>query len=142
MSRSNLRPSHRDNPDINITSLVDVVLLLLLFFILSTTFNRPTELHIELPEASAGADSKQAAPTVINVKIDQYGHCFVNDKTVKAVTVEILEPLLVAASAGRKDLMVQIEADARTPHQAVITVMDAARRAGLLQIAFPAIQEL
>lgn len=142
MSRSSFRTQRRDSPDINVTSLVDVVLLLLLFFILSTTFNRPTELHIELPEASAGGDNTQAAPTAINVKIDQYGHCFINDKAVLTATVETLQPLLLQTSAGRTDVTVQIEADARTPHQAVIMVMDAARRAGLLQIAFAAIQEL
>lgn len=142
MSGSAFRPRRRDTPEINVASLVDVVLLLLLFFMLSTTFNRPTELQIELPEASATATNDQSSSTSINVKIDQYGHCFIGQQAIKTPSVEILEPLLKQASAGRPNTAVQIEADARTPHQAVITVMDAARRAGLLQIVFPAIQEL
>lgn len=142
MSGSTFRPRRRDTPEINVASLVDVVLLLLLFFMLSTTFNKSTELQIQLPEATSTATNDPAASTSINIKLDQYGHCFIGQQSIPNPSVDILEPLLRQASLNRADIPVQIEADARTPHQAVITVMDAARRAGLLQIAFPAIQDL
>ena len=142
MSQSTFRSRRRDVPEINVASLVDVVLLLLLFFMLSTTFNRPTELQIELPEVTQKTTTnEQSTPPSINVKLDQHGHCFINQQTIKTPTATNLEPLLRQLSANRSDIPVEIEADARTPHQAVITVMDAARRAGLLQIAFTAMQE-
>jgi biopolymer transport protein ExbD len=109
---------------------------------LSTTFNRPTELQIELPEVTQKTTTnEQSTPPSINVKLDQHGHCFINQQTIKTPTATNLEPLLRQLSVNRSDIPVEIEADARTPHQAVITVMDAARRAGLLQIAFTAMQE-
>jgi biopolymer transport protein ExbD len=140
MSRSVLRPKRREDPELNITSLVDVVFLLLVFFMLSTTFNRPTELQIELPEASAKASDQPLQ--LIHINIDRDGRYLVEQQKIGGTDVEPLEQTLQQAVKGRQDITVQINADAHTPHQAVITAMDAARRVGLLRIAFGAVQAL
>jgi len=131
---TNLRPRRRETPDLNMTSLIDVVLLLLVFFMLSTTFNRSAELHIELPHA--GAESRDPGPTPIDLTIDREGRYYVDRQEVLGSSAEVLQVALRQALKGRSEVTVQISADARTHHQAVITAMDAAGQAGLLHIAF------
>lgn len=133
MNGANLRPRRRDAPELNMTSLIDVVLLLLVFFMLSTTFNRFAELRIDLPHASAEADDQ--ASHLIDLTIDREGRYYVDRQKVTNASVEVLQSALRQAIKGRKAVVVQISADGQTPHQAVVTAMDAARQAGLLHIA-------
>ncbi|KOR29314.1 hypothetical protein TI03_02610 [Achromatium sp. WMS1] len=140
MARSILRPKQRKEPELNITSLVDVVLLLLIFFMLSTTFNRPTKLKIQLPEASVKASNDRLK--FIHINIDRNGRYTVDNKLVTTSVPQALKQAMQQTIKGRKEITVQINADAQAPHQAVITVMDVARHLGLLQIAFGAIQTL
>jgi biopolymer transport protein ExbD len=139
MNGTNLRPRRRETPDLNMTSLIDVVLLLLVFFMLSTTFNRFAELHVELPYASAETHDQDSRP--IDLTIDREGRYYVNRREVEGRSAEVLNLALKQALQGRSDVVVQISADARTQHQAVITAMDAARQAGLLHIAFATAQD-
>lgn len=131
-----LRHSKKEAPEVNITPLIDVVFLLLIFFMVSTTFQREAELSIELPEASS-----QAQPTEdqrIEVAIDASGRYFVDGRPLINRQPETIRKALQQASEGRDSVPLVISADANTPHQAVVTVMDAARRLGLVRLTFAA----
>lgn len=130
------RSTERVPPEISLTPLIDVVFLLLIFFMVSTTFERRSELSIELPEASADADASDDA--VIDVVIDAEGNVHVEGRPLADPRLERLQRALAEAAAGLDAPPVVIGADARTPHQSVVTVMDAARRAGLYELTFAA----
>ena len=131
------RTTLRDSPEITLTPLIDVVFLLLIFFMVSTTFERRSELGIELPEASATADARHE--TVIEVVLDAEGRVFVDGDSLNESRGDALRRALANAAKGLDPApQVVVSADARTPHQSVITVMDAARRAGLYRLTFAA----
>ena len=130
------RSAERDPPEISLTPLIDVVFLLLIFFMVSTTFERHSELSIELPEASAEKNMRDDA--IIDVVIDAGGSVYVEGRPLADPRLEHLQRALAEASAGLDSPPVVIGADARTPHQSVVTVMDAARRAGLYRLTFAA----
>ena len=137
----NLRPYRRPYPDINLTPLIDVVFLLLIFFMVSTTFKDEARLRVQLPQAQ-GEEVPAEEPRQIRIAIDQGGRFFVDDQAVVDRTTLTLVRALNAALAGHpegsRDLPVLILADANTPHQAVMTAMDAAAEVGLRRIAFAA----
>ena len=131
------RTSLRDSPEITLTPLIDIVFLLLIFFMVSTTFERRSELSIELPEANADADAQEG--TVIDVVLDAAGSVYVGGDRLNAPGEGGLRRALANAAKGLDPApQVVISADARTPHQSVITVMDAARQAGLYRLTFAA----
>ena len=130
------RSTERDSPEISLTPLIDVVFLLLIFFMVSTTFEQHSELGIELPDASADASARDDA--VIDVVIDAEGNVYVEGRPLTDPRLEPLQRALAEAAAGLDSPPVVIGADARTPHQSVVTVMDAARRAGLYRLTFAA----
>ena len=132
------RSTERVSPEIGLTPLIDVVFLLLIFFMVSTTFDRHSELSVELPEASADASARDDA--VIDVVIDAGGDVYVEGRPLADPRLEHLQRALAEAAAGLDAPPVVIGADARTPHQSVVTVMDAARRAGLYKLTFAARQ--
>lgn len=129
----NLRPRRRGDPEINLTSLIDVVFLLLLFFILTTSFNRESALRIDLPKASEQATVEEQKPIMLS--IDAAGEFYVDGRQVVNTQVESLKRVLRAALGERKDPPLIISADAKTPHQAVVTAMDAARQVGLIHLS-------
>lgn len=129
----NLRPRRRGDPEINLTSLIDVVFLLLLFFILTTSFNRESALRIDLPKASEQAAVEEQKPIMLS--IDAAGEFYVDGRQVVNTQVESLKRVLRAALGERKDPPLIISADAKTPHQAVVTAMDAARQVGLIHLS-------
>lgn len=131
-----LRHSKKEAPEVNITPLIDVVFLLLIFFMVSTTFQREAELSIELPEASSQAP-KTHEPR-IEVAIDATGRYFVNGRPLVNRQPQTIKKALQQASEGRKSAPVVISADANSPHQSVVTVMDAARQLGLVRLTFAA----
>jgi biopolymer transport protein ExbD len=132
---SNLRPHRRRSPDVNITPLIDVVFLLLIFFMVSTTFDKQAELKIELPRADGEPVAEEQV--YIDVTIDREGRFYVDRREVVNTSVDTLTRVLKKALGERSsELPVVINADARTPHQAVISAMDAAGRAGLYHITF------
>lgn len=132
----NLRPRRREPADINLTPLIDVVFLLLIFFMVSTTFKDESRLRLELPHAQ-GEEVPAAEPAMIRILIDRTGAFRIDDRAVPA-DGEALTQALREALGGRSALPVLIQADAATPHQAVMTALDAASQAGLTRIAFSA----
>ncbi|MGE5154597.1 MAG: ExbD/TolR family protein [Bdellovibrio bacteriovorus] len=137
----NLRPHRRPHPDINLTPLIDVVFLLLIFFMVSTTFKDEARLRVQLPQAQ-GEEVPAEEPEQIRILIDQSGSYFVDDRAVvdrnPITLVRALNGALAERPDERRDLPVLIQADAQTPHQAVMTAMDAASEVGLRRIAFAA----
>jgi biopolymer transport protein ExbD len=130
----NLRPTPREPVDINLTPLIDVVFLLLIFFMVSTTFNRDSELSIELPAASADAQQQQI--DAIEVAIDAKGRFYVNGRQLLNTQAKTLRQALQAAAGDSDSPPIILSADAMTPHQAVVQVMDAARELGFVRLTF------
>jgi biopolymer transport protein ExbD len=136
---TNPRSRRRTSPDVNITPLIDVVFLLVIFFMVSTTFDRYSEIRIELPDANA--DKAQVDTEFIDLTIDREGRYYVERREVVNTSVDTLRRALKKALGERTDVPVVISADARTPHQSVISAMEAARRAGLLRVSFATARE-
>ena len=131
----NLRGTRpREDPEINFIPLIDVLLVILIFLMVTTTYQRVAELQITLPEADA--DAAKQRPKEVNVGIDAQGR-YVVDKSVFTFTnVASLADILRRAAGDAKDPVVIINADANATHQSVIHVMEAARAAGLVHITF------
>ena len=131
----NLRGTRsRDDPEINFIPLIDVLLVILIFLMVTTTYQRVAELQITLPEADA--DQVKQRPKEINVGIDSQGR-YVIDKTVFTfTTAAALADVLKRAAGDSKEPVVIINADANATHQSVIHVMEAARMAGYIHITF------
>jgi len=123
-----------EDPEINLIPLIDLFLLIIIFLMVTTTYARYAELKINLPSA-AGEQSKQKS-NQIDVTIDAKGHYQIGDKVLNNATVQALADALKAAAGGSAEPVVVISADAQTPHQAVIHVMEAARRQGLVRVTF------
>lgn len=124
----------RDEPEINLIPLIDLLLVIIIFLVITTTYARFAELQINLPEAQ-GETAKQT-PAQIEVNVDLNGNYHMNGRAVAFTGVDSLREHLVEAAGGQKDPIVVISADARATHQAVIHVMDAARRAGFNRVTF------
>ncbi len=127
-----------DEPEINLIPFIDVLLVILIFLMLSTTYSKFTELQVKLP--TADTDAQRDYPKELIVAVGSDGRFAVNKTGVDGKGVDILATALsqAAKSGGKagKDTVVIISADASAAHQHVITVMEAARRAGLQQITF------
>lgn len=130
----NLRSRPRERIEINLTALIDVVFLLLIFFMVSTTFDRFSELQIQLPEADG--EVAESEPRVLELVIDAEGRYYLDREQVLNSELDTLKRALAKRAPEARDQPLVINADARTPHQAVITAMDAARQIGLMQISF------
>ncbi|OGT89226.1 MAG: hypothetical protein A2286_11090 [Gammaproteobacteria bacterium RIFOXYA12_FULL_61_12] len=134
------RSRRREEPDIVVIPLIDVLLMLLIFFMLATTFGTESRIKVQLPEASASAETEQKN-VPIKVTIDAEGHIYLDQEELVSSTFDTLTLALQKAIAGKTELPpVIISADAKTPHQAVMTVMDAASRVGLNNMIFAAKQ--
>jgi biopolymer transport protein ExbD len=131
----NLHPRKRRSPELNLTPLIDVVFLLLIFFMVSTTFQRESEIRVELPQASA-EEPLEGPPRFLDITVDREGRFYVNQEEVVNTEVETLKQAIRKAAMQESDLPVIINADAQTPHQAVIKVMDAASQLGYLRMSF------
>jgi len=132
----NLRSHRSKSPEVDITPLIDVVFLLLIFFMVSTTFDREAQILVELPEAT-GEEAKHEKRE-LEITIDASGIFFVDQKEVINTEVETLKRAIEKAVGDKRDLPVIINADAKTPHQSVMTAMDAASQLGLLRMTFSA----
>ena len=130
----NFRQGTRDEPEINLIPFIDILLVVLIFLMLTTTYSKFTELQVNLPVADAQAPKQNPQEIVVAVGSD--GRYAVNRDTLDDVSVEGLLRALNVAAQGNSDPVVIISADAAATHQSVINVMDAARRAGLVQITF------
>ena len=123
-----------EEPEINLIPFIDVLLVVLIFLMLSTTYSKFTELQVTLP--TADAERPRDNPHEIIVAIAADGRYAIDHKAVDGRDVQTLVAALAAAAQGAGDTMVVISADANAAHQSVINAMDAARRAGLPRLTF------
>lgn len=132
----NFRHRDRDEPEINLIPFIDILLVVLIFLVLTTTYQRFKELQITLP--AANAEAPQPKPQEIVVAVAHDGRYAINGQVLEVASVEALVRLLreAASASGTTQPVVVINADAAATHQSVINVMDAARRSGLGQITF------
>jgi len=128
------RKPRPEEPEINLIPFIDVLLVILIFLMLSTTYSKFTELQITLPVANAEQARDRPREVIVSVAAD--GRYAINRKGVDGRSVEALAVELSAAASGIADPVVIVSADATAAHQSVINVMDAARRAGLAKLTF------
>ena len=132
----NFRKPRPEDPEINLIPFIDVLLVILIFLMLSTTYSKFTELSVTLPSANAEASRDRPAEIIVSVAAD--GRYTVDHQPVDGRNVDALTLALRTAAESRKEPFLIISADAMSTHQAVINVMDAARRAGLSRMTFAA----
>ena len=132
----NFRKPRPEDPEINLIPFIDVLLVILIFLMLSTTYSKFTELQVTLPSADAEASRDRPAEIIVAVAAD--GRYTVDHQAVEGRNVELLAGALRAAAQTRKDPFLIFSADAMSTHQSVINVLDAARRAGLTRMTFAA----
>jgi len=132
----NFRKPRPEDPEINLIPFIDVLLVILIFLMLSTTYSKFTELSVTLPSANADASRDRPAEIIVAVSAD--GRYTVDHQAVDGRNVDALTAALRTAAESRKEPFLIISADAMSTHQAVINVMDAARRAGLSRMTFAA----
>lgn len=130
------RSRPREEPEINLIPFIDVLLVVVIFLMLTTTYSKFTELQIKLPTADAQAQSDYPKEVVVAVSSD--GRYVVNGVALPGRSVEEIALALAEAAKAGKETVLIIHADANAAHQSVITVMEAARRSGLSQITFAA----
>ena len=128
----NLRPRRREEPEINLVPMIDVMLVLLIFFMIATSLRHSSELEIRLPEASGKPVPGDVAQLAVD--IDAAGRYAVNGRSLESMDAATLKATLLAETGGRL-LPLTIGADGRTPHQAVVTVLDVAGQLGIRQLA-------
>lgn len=132
----NFRSRSREEPEINLIPFIDVLLVVLIFLMLSTTYSKFTELQLKLPVADA--DAQRDYPKELLVTVSSEGAYTVNRSPVAGRSVDNLAQAMREGAKAGKETVVIISADAGARHQAVISVMEAARRTGLTQITFAA----
>jgi biopolymer transport protein ExbD len=124
----------REDPEINFIPLIDVLLVILIFLMVTTTYQRFAELQITLPEADA--EQAKQRPREINIGIDANGKYVINKSVFTFTSVPQIVDAIKSAAGDAKDPIIVINADANATHQSVINVMEAARLANILQITF------
>jgi biopolymer transport protein ExbD len=126
--------TRKEDPEINLIPLIDVLLVIIIFLMLTTTYSKFAELQINLP--SADAEKQLQRPNEINVVVSANGQYLLQRRPIQFRDVESLAEDLRRAGSGMKDPIIVINADNNATHQSVIRVMDAARQAGYGQVAF------
>ncbi len=139
----NLRPGHKEeNVEVNLTPLIDVVFLLLIFFMVTTTFDRHAKLKVSLPESSTKATQQQHEPLILS--IDVKGNYFLNDRQIVNQQLDTLKQALrktiAQGSQNLEDVALVLRADANTPHQSVVRAMDAASQLGLTKLSIATVE--
>ncbi|MDD2720255.1 MAG: biopolymer transporter ExbD [Gallionella sp.] len=124
----------REEPEINLIPMIDVLLVILIFLMVTTSYAKYSELQINLPQAGGEASAEQLQP--INITIDASSRYAVNNNEVNFTGIASLTAALKGAAGEQADPTIVINADAKTPHQSVINVMEAARQAGFGRITF------
>jgi biopolymer transport protein ExbD len=128
------RGRHKEEPEINLVPMIDVLLVILIFLMITTTYSKFSEMEISLPQASS--DKPVEHPNVISISVSAAGAYRVNGASVEQSTAEALSSALRETAGDRPDPVIVINADANATHQAVIRVMEAARHAGYNHITF------
>lgn len=132
----NLRPHRKESPELNLTPLIDVVFLLLIFFMVSTTFDKESRIKVELPTA-ATQDEQVEEEKVLEITIDASGRFYVDEREVVNTEADTLKRAIEKAAGMRRDLPVIIKADARASFQSVFKVMDVTSQLGFVNMTFP-----
>ncbi|HEX7991143.1 MAG TPA: biopolymer transporter ExbD [Stenotrophomonas sp.] len=123
----------QDEPHIDLVPLIDVILVLIIFFVVTTTFDARSTLQVQLPTAS---DQKTSAPqSSLSVLVNADGRYFVNDQEVLRTDIESLKQIIAQLAGTDREQSVLLRADARTPYQAVVTAQDALGQLGFRRIA-------
>lgn len=130
----NFRPRRTEEPEINLIPFIDVLLVVLIFLMLSTTFSKFTEMQLTLPTADAEQMRNRPKEVIITIAAD--GRYAVDKTALEDRSVDAIASALTGAAPAGGESIVIISADAAAPHQSVISAMEAARRAGLTQITF------
>ena len=126
------RQGPREELELNLTPLIDVVFLLLIFFMVSTTFQKESEISLQLPRASDAP--AEPVSDRIEIVINAAGRVYVNDRELVQSDVESLQTALYRVSGGQSDTPVTIRADAQTSHQSFVTALDAAAKLGMRRV--------
>ena len=135
----NLRPRRSEPPRVDITPLIDVVFLMLIFFMVSTTFDKQTQLKVELPSASA-TQTEEKPQDKIEIKIDAKGNFYVNERELVKHDADTLRRTMLKIADGRSDLPVIVSGDRNAPLQSMMTVLDVAAQLGMSRLSFVARQ--
>lgn len=128
------RHGSRDEPEINLIPFIDVLLVVLIFLMMSTTYSKSTEMQLHLP--TADTETQRDHLKEISVTVSADGRYAINNVPLLDRSMPSVATALDIATHGEKDSVVIISADANASHQSVITIMEAARRAGLMQVTF------
>jgi biopolymer transport protein ExbD len=128
------RGRYREEPEINLVPLIDVMMVILIFLMITTTYSKYTELQINLP--TADAEKQRERPNEVSIVVNARGQYVINKVPVTYSSIDQLAAELRRAGSGLSEPIVIISADATATHQSVIRVMEAARVAGLTQITF------
>jgi biopolymer transport protein ExbD len=129
----NLRRSRDEEPDVNLTPLIDVVFILLIFFMVSTTFQKESQIKIELPQASGQPPEEQKK--LLEIVIDSEGRYFIDHQQVVNTELATLKRAIRKDVGDRTDLPVVIRADRKTPYESVVRAMDATSQLGLVKMS-------
>jgi biopolymer transport protein ExbD len=127
----------KEEPTVDLTSLIDVVFLLLIFFMVTTTFERQALLEVTLPEASA-VEEMTEVPESLELVIDEYGHFYLNDQKLLDGEEGTIRAAIESAAGERRDLPLILRADRLTPHHHVVTAMDVAAQLGFTNLSIAA----
>ena len=134
------RRKPRETVDINLASLIDVVFILLLFFVVTTTFTRETQLRVDLPEAVSGSPSEDQTVKQLDIAISADGVFSVNNQLLPKNDLASLMQALQKESGGDTSLPLSLSADGKTQHQAVVTAMDAAGKLGFSHLRMTTVE--
>ena len=122
-----------EEPELNLIPLIDVIFVLIIFFVATTTFNQRSTMKLQLPTAQAVAKAELGEP--LNIIVDAEGHYFIGENEVLKSDVGSLKEAIVAVAGQDRSMPVMLRADARTPHQSVITAMDALGQLGFVKLS-------
>ncbi|MDQ7984576.1 biopolymer transporter ExbD [Pseudomonas sp. G34] len=134
------RRRQREQVEINLASLIDVVFILLLFFVVTTTFTRETRMQVDLPEAASGTPPEQSELKLLEVVISPDGAFSLNGQALVKSDLDTLMAALQKESGGDNSLPLTISADAKTSHQSVVTAMDAAGKLGFAHLRITTVE--
>jgi len=132
-----LQARSKEEPEINLTSLIDVVFLLLIFFMVSTTFEHQAALRVDLPEASS-VESTPDLPERLELVIDDEGRMYLNDEALVSSEKRTIRAAFLGAAGEQRDLPIILRADRETPHHFVVSVMDVAAELGFVNLSIAA----
>ncbi|MEY2824743.1 MAG: biopolymer transport protein ExbD [Pseudomonadota bacterium] len=128
------KSARRDTPEVNLIAFIDVLLVILIFLMVSTTFSKFSALKLSLPTATTNPE--QAQPKTVSVAIDASGSVTVDSRRLGLIEPKALAAALKQVVGANTDSVVEIHADAVATHQSVVNVMEAARLAGLQRLSF------